>query len=233
MRGGKHMHGEQVDLFSKPNSRGKRGGSLSDILDVNVVNNLKGLKAELRYQQTLANIAETYHSNRELLMGSDVVTYWARLHYSQRTLLDCYNGWRRVIRGATVVASAKTPLQRAVEKWRIVSKHIGLKIRITQATEDKLRESVSYAETKLAKALLRVAELEAELKDAANNQKLQYRVEDLERELRMARKEIERLKSEVDLLQSELSRVKGQVAKAEAKARQEEDRCHDAVNTGP
>eukprot|EP00656_Telonema_subtile_P015055 TRINITY_DN17823_c0_g1_i1.p2 TRINITY_DN17823_c0_g1~~TRINITY_DN17823_c0_g1_i1.p2 ORF type:complete len:106 (-),score=26.74 TRINITY_DN17823_c0_g1_i1:139-456(-) len=55
---------------------------MNAVFNSSLLDNLKGVKAELRYQQTLASISQTYHSSRQLLMGSDVVSYWAVLHLS-------------------------------------------------------------------------------------------------------------------------------------------------------
>lgn len=210
---------------SDSRSKAEFDNNLNAVFDSNLLSNLKGVKAELRYQQTLGNIAQTYHSSRDLLMGSEVVTYWAVLHYAQRTLLDCYSLWRRLTRKKVSKVAGKSAIERAVDKWRTVAKNIGIKILIRQRTEDRLRESVQYAETNLAKAVHRIRELEAQLSQASNNQELEYKVEDLERELRMQRKQNEKLLSEIDLLKSELARVTSQVSKAESRARQQEDRA--------
>jgi len=191
--------------------------------------NKSNVKVEVRYQHTINNLANTYHSNRELLMGAEVVTMWAVLHHTQRALLDSYKVWLRHTR---LKMAMSTPLAtvdfRVIKHWRYMTGWKNSRDRVVMKVEDRMMRAVQYAESKLVHAQSRIVELMAQLQEAGNNAALENKVDDLDRELRIARKEIINLKDEIALLQSELAACKKNCLKNDQLLRDAELRASKA-----
>ena len=154
---------------------------------------------------------------------------WAVLHHTQRALLDSYKVWLRYTR---LKMAMSTPLatvdSRVIKHWRYMTDWKNSRDRVVMKVEDRMMRAVQYAESKLVHAQSRIVELMAELQEAGNNAALENKVEDLERELRMARKEIITLKDEISLLRSELAACKKNSLKTQELLRDAESRASAA-----